>query len=68
MVELTPDNHRNLLQVLEVTRWLHQDLAEKVHPVVCHGVPAKAQMCQVLVAHECKRKKATAGDIQVAFV
>lgn len=68
MVELIPNNQGNLLKVLEETRRLHHDLTQKVHPVIFQGVHAQAQMRQMSVAHEGKRKKATASHIQVARV
>ena len=68
MVEWIPNNRGNLLEVLEGTRRLHDDLTQKVHPVIFQGVHAKAQMRQTSVAHERKGKKATASHVQVACV
>ena len=52
---------------MEVTRCFHQDLTQKVNGIISQGVPAKAQVRQVTVAHKGKGKKATAQDIQVAL-
>lgn len=61
MVDLISDKWGNLLQVLEGTGRLHQDLAQKVHPGSSRGSYFEAQVGQMPVAHECQGEEATAS-------